>query len=367
MVFERMLVVSDYLDRIKALPITSYAQSLGFTLVRVGRFYSLREHDSVRIDTEKNAFWRNSVFHGRGTGGSGSIIDFAMEFGGYGTAADAIDALASKYGIPKGGRAQPIHRRLPATPKQTPAEEAMEQVTAPITVDSGLKLPPKGENSKAMFHYLIKERNIDLSVVRYLHAKKMIYEDINKNCVFVSGEFACTRGTQGSFMGDISGSDYNQGFFLRGNSNADTLVVTESPIDMMSVMTFFAKNGERYTNYCYLAICGVGKLQSLYRHLESDTGINQILLSLDNDRAGRRATQSAIARLKEMGFEGAIVEHYPPQGKDWNEYISLALEQKQHKSMSEYRTQLARTESLGSTFEKPQPAISWDGTSAMER
>lgn len=54
-----------FLDNIKSIPITDLAQRMGFTLVRRGRYFSLKEHDSVIIDTRKNCFWRNSVFtHG---------------------------------------------------------------------------------------------------------------------------------------------------------------------------------------------------------------------------------------------------------------------------------------------------------------
>lgn len=38
------------------IKITDYAQELGFTLVRKGKYYSLKEHDSVMIDPEKKFF-----------------------------------------------------------------------------------------------------------------------------------------------------------------------------------------------------------------------------------------------------------------------------------------------------------------------
>ena len=91
--------MSTYLNAVKSVPIIDFASRKGFTLFRVGRYYSLAEHDSVRIDNEKNCFWRNSVFFGKGSGGAGSIIDFALEFFSYKNAAAAIAAIASDYGI----------------------------------------------------------------------------------------------------------------------------------------------------------------------------------------------------------------------------------------------------------------------------
>ena len=51
----------DLLLRIKSdVSIIEYAQILGFTPVRVGKKYTLKEHNSVIIDPEENFFWRNA-------------------------------------------------------------------------------------------------------------------------------------------------------------------------------------------------------------------------------------------------------------------------------------------------------------------
>ena len=61
--------------------IVDYASRMGFTVVRRGRYFSLKEHDSVIINPEKNCFWRNSKMGtGRSIGKGGSIIDFVLEF-----------------------------------------------------------------------------------------------------------------------------------------------------------------------------------------------------------------------------------------------------------------------------------------------
>ena len=46
-------------------------------------------------------------------------------------------------------------------------------------------LPEKNDTYKHLFAYLIKARNIDKDIVAEFVDKKMIYEDRNKNCVFV--------------------------------------------------------------------------------------------------------------------------------------------------------------------------------------
>lgn len=42
------------------ISIIEYAAKSGYTLVRKGRYYSLKEHDSLMIDPVKNVYWQNS-------------------------------------------------------------------------------------------------------------------------------------------------------------------------------------------------------------------------------------------------------------------------------------------------------------------
>ena len=81
------------------------------------------------------------------------------------------------------------------------------------------------------------------------------------------------------------------------------------------------KKGERYTNYCYLSLCGTAKLQSLFYHLERDKSIDTVYLAFDNDDTGREAAAAARAKLIDGGFVGAVIDYFPPSGKDWNDYI----------------------------------------------
>jgi len=306
----------SFLDNIKAIPITDYAHRSGFTLVRKGqRYVSLKEHDSVMIDIHKNCFWRNSVFQKGARGGSGSIIDFVMEFKGC-ERNEALRELAIMYGI-EGNKKAPMqtHKAI-----SSPAEIPKRKV-------GDLGLPPKADNSKEVFRYLLKERKIALSVVRYFLAKKLLYQDANyNNCVFVSHKFACVRSTGGKhFAIDVKGSDYNECFFFRPSNAARTLVVAESVIDIMSIMTFFVRENKRYTEYSYLALAGTNKLPSLYYHLKKEKDIDHIMLAFDNDKAGRIAQEAAIEGLRDMEYEGVVEMFLPPSEKDWNEYIKKII------------------------------------------
>ena len=307
----------SFLDNIKAIPITDYAQRCGYTLIRKGnRYISLKEHDSVMIDVFRNCFWRNSTFQKGMKGGAGSVIDFAMEFNGF-DLNKALRELAVMYGIEGDKKTEVTYNKspLPSLPKKRDIGD--------------LALPPKAEGMKEVFHYLLKERKIDISVVRYFVAKKMLYQDAkHNNCVFISHKFGCIRSTSGKkYAFDLEGCDYNECFFFRPSESAKTLVVAESVIDIMSIMTQFVKEKRKYTNYCYLALAGTNKIPSLFYHLEKEKDIDCIMLAFDNDSAGEKATTVALERLKAINYKGCIELYVAPNGeKDWNEYLKKNAE-----------------------------------------
>ena len=85
--------------------------------------------------------------------------------------------------------------------------------------------------------------------------RKMLYQDVRGNCVFLAygadGEpnFATFRGTlsERKFLGDIKGSDYTHDFYV--NNGAEKLIVTESVIDAMSVMSILKGQGVEFQKY----------------------------------------------------------------------------------------------------------------------
>jgi hypothetical protein len=308
-----------FLDDVKAVPIVKYAAQLGFGVVRKGRFFSLREHDSVIIDPDKNAFWRNSVFQVGRQGGAGGVIDFALEFGGCLNVKDAMKDIAERCGAQKAAHLPAANLVGKQGARLAAADEAKP-----------FELPPRGPNNSAVYRYLVDERGIDGNVVKYFLAEGLLYQDDKQNCVFATERFACVRGTRGGFKRDVAGSDYNECFFVdpSAGEQVKTLVVTESVIDMMSVMTrLICKRGaveldlrKAINERCFLALCGINKLASLYYCLDKNPSIERVVLAFDNDDAGRAAYESVAAELslREVRFDKAL----PPSGKDWNECIN---------------------------------------------
>ena len=306
----------SFLDNIKAVPITDYATRSGFTLVRKGKYFSLKEHDSVIIDVEKNCFWRNSRFSKGYKDGAGSIIDFAIEFNGATDAREAMRTIAGLYGI-EGEKVSNVRYEKPFVPQR---ERNFEKKVGEI------ELPEKDNNNRRVYGYLLKTRGIEHSVIKYFLGKKMLYQDKRGNCVFHTGTvFGCLRGTDTNyrFVGDLEGCDYNECFFFRGSNEAKTLIVAESVIDIMSIMSHFCREHKKYTDYCYLALAGTTKLQSVFYHLEQETKngkpLDTVMVATDNDEAGEKAWGIINEELTEKGLK--CVRFASPKGKDWNDFI----------------------------------------------
>ena len=234
------------LEKIKQnIKIEEYARFLGYHTEKIGRYYTLKEHDSVRIDPEKNIFIRNSI------GVGGSIIDFVMHF----------ESLDFKSAVRKLSNEVPIDKSY--------KKESIKKIEKKDENEVILTLPKKDKSMKNVFAYLIKKRCIEQKIVIDMVHRKFLYQDIHKNCVFVSrnnkGElkFICLRGTNTyrKFIADAIGCDYSYGLFL-GN-NADKLLITECAIDGMSIMSLLLLNGNDYLNYDYLALSGCGKAEGV--------------------------------------------------------------------------------------------------------
>lgn len=298
---ENTRIISDIKQ---SIPIHEYAQQIGFTVQRVGNYYTLKEHDSVRINPRKNVFTQNS------TGVKGSIIDFVMHFENLDKAA-AIDKLAKHINADI-KRSANLNQSYP----KYSAEKTYED-------KEPLILPDKAKTMKNVFAYLINTRKIDSQIVNQWVKNKNLFQDTHNNCVFVTfdkngkANFASQKGTNTSkpFQADIKGSDYNCCHFI--NNNAKSLIVCEAVIDLMSVQTILKANGRNLNDYNYLSLNGTTKTHAILNALQSSS-TDTVILATDNDKAG----ELARSQLRELAskFDGNIkfVDYVPKSEKDWN-------------------------------------------------
>ncbi|WRS29020.1 DUF3991 and TOPRIM domain-containing protein (plasmid) [Oscillospiraceae bacterium MB08-C2-2] len=314
-----MSTVSDAIKN--EIQIIEYAQQCGYTLTRAGRQYSLKEHDSIRIDPERNVFYRHS------TGTGGSIIDFAMLIHQVDTA-KAISILRGELTIVPGQSTLPMHKPAPSKP------------TGP------LEMPPKVEGRyKRAIAYLTKTRGIDRAIVLNMIERRQLYEDDRHNCVFIGFDqedktaFGCMRGTstyrKKPFRRDLENSQKEIGFYV--DNGASRLVVCEAPIDSMSFMTLLARNKVNWKKFDYLAISGMC-LETLPYHMARlpQDRLSHVYLATDNDKRGNEMRVSYRNQLEGLEFKGKIIDKVPVQ-KDWNLDLLAAFPREVQQPKQQYQ------------------------------
>ena len=185
-------------------------------------------------------------------------------------------------------------------------------------------LPPKNDNMRRVFAYLLNRRGIDREVLYAFVHKGMIYESADyHNAVFVGFDsngkpkHAHKRGTgsESSYKGNVSGSHPEFSFHWSGQS--DTLYLFEAPIDMLS---FISMQKEGWRQHSYAASCSVSD-RVLFQTLKDNPNIRQVVLCLDSDEPG----QTAAKRIADKLFvRGTASEILVPVHKDWNEDLLAA-------------------------------------------
>ena len=188
-------------------------------------------------------------------------------------------------------------------------------------------LPPKNDNMRRVFAYLLNRRGIDREVLYAFVHKGMIYESADyHNTVFVgfdsngNEKHAHKRGTgsESSYKGNVTGSQPEFSFHWYGQS--DRLYLFEAPIDMLS---FISMQKEGWRQHSYAASCSVSD-RVLFQMLKDNPDIRQVVLCLDSDEPGQTAAKRIADKLFVQGISSEILV---PYHKDWNEDLLAAGKQ----------------------------------------
>uniref|UniRef100_UPI003FEF6A6E DUF3991 domain-containing protein n=1 Tax=Gemmiger formicilis TaxID=745368 RepID=UPI003FEF6A6E len=185
---------------------------------KTDREYCTRTHDSLII-TPANGF-----FHW-----------FSRHVGGN----NAIDYLTKVEGMDFVSAVRLLNEMAPVTVSFQPAKAAPVKPHEPRP----FTLPTPDRNAEAVAAYLM-HRGISPKVLRYCVGSGILYQTTRsncRNCVFVGkdehGVARCAfqRGCQGTFRGDVSGSQKQYGFLISAEDpECDTVEIYEAPIDAMS-------------------------------------------------------------------------------------------------------------------------------------
>ena len=278
-----MTYTQAQIDKANAVDLEKFLQAQGETLVRSGKEYRWKAHDSLTVCGNK--WFRHSQSKG------GFPVDFVMEF--YGKSfPEAVQMLTGE-----------------------PGEVQPETDPAP---SPAFRLPLRNVTNANILNYLTQERKLSPSLVNFFIAAGDIYEDAaHHNVVFVGRDadghprYASSRGINEKFRQDAAGAEKAFGFAHRGTDKQ--LLVFEAPIDLLSFIELFPKNWQQHN---YLSLGGVSG-KALRQFLSERPDVERVFLCLDADKAG----EDACKRLTALLPDTVSVTRIQPFMKDWNDVL----------------------------------------------
>ena len=278
-----MTYTQAQIDKANAVDLEKFLRAQGETLVRSGKEYRWKAHDSLTVCGNK--WFRHSQSKG------GLPVDFVMEF--YGKSfPEAVQMLTGE-----------------------PGEVQPEADSAP---SPAFRLPMRNVTNANILNYLTQERKLSPSLVNFFIAAGDIYEDSSHhNVVFVGRDadghprYASSRGIREKFRQDAAGAEKAFGFAHRGTGKQ--LLVFEAPIDLLSFIELFPKN---WPQHSYLALGGVSA-KALQQFLSERPDMERVFLCLDADKAG----EDACNRLAGLLPDTVSVTRIQPCMKDWNDVL----------------------------------------------
>ena len=279
-----MQYTEEQIARANQTDLVSFLNARGEQLVKSGREYRWKKHDSVTVSG--NRWYRHSQNKG------GYPVDFVMEF---------------------------YHATFPEAVKMLIDEEGEGRKKSCLAPSPDFRLPEKSETNETVIKYLTEIRRLEKDLVEEWIAGGNIYEEKkHHNVVFVGRDadgiprYAHCRGTGGiKYRGDVAGSDKSYGFCHRGEDNQ--LFVFEAAIDLLSFIQLFPKDWKKRS---YLSLGGVSSV-ALMTFLSERPQITSVFLCLDNDHAGNEACEKLAGEIP----DGYRVIRLKPARKDWNEIL----------------------------------------------
>ena len=269
--------------------------------------YTTRTHDSLKISNGKWMWWS------RGIGGK-SALDYLIKVRGM----DFVQAVQTIMG--NGSVSFPTCKNIKSYEEQP------------------LLLPQKSPTTEVVFDYLFG-RGIDYEIINHCLEQELIIESLPyHNAVFIGYDeskepkYAAYRATnQSRIMGDCTGSKKQYSFRLTAE-NTGEVHLFECAIDLLSYATLMKLEGKDWRQFNLVSLAGVyspkQKIEdskvpvTLGRLLEKDKKIRRIVLHLDNDIAGRKATKALQTILSDK-YE--VVDDPPKYGKDVNDFLCKRL------------------------------------------
>ena len=194
-----------------------------------------------------------------------------------------------------------------------------------VTIEDGLRLA-FDKNTRNVESYLIRERHIDAILVHQLIQRKLIFQDIYENACFAgyneNNQLKClsirvTSHYRQPQKLELKGSDKRFTFSLRSKYHNADLIISESPIDILSIACL--ENHKRHKGYFQthkIALCGTNT-KHISKRVEK-LQPKKVWIVCDNDNTGQRLSSKLYSQLhQKYDLKIIQVEH----GKDPNDEL----------------------------------------------
>ena len=309
----------EELSRIKRYPIVEYLERKGIKPVRSTPAYALyhsplraETHPSFKVDTEKN-LW---IDYAEGKGGS--LIDLCMRLEGC-TLLEAIRILGQN--APDITHV-PRRESVQGSSKQESIRQAVSTSGVRRLIEISDTLPPH------LLKYLEEDRCINLEkAMLFLRCISYEVRGLHYQAIgFANQSGGYELRDNGIFKGTIAPKDITPIFADR----AEPVCIFEGFMDFLS---FFSMK-EEVIHHC-LVMNSVSNVAKAIRYL-NDRHLTHIRAFLDNDDAGKRATNDFIR----AGFKVEDMSVHYRNFKDLNEYhVHRVREQLKRQSLKMPQTQ----------------------------
>lgn len=277
------MITKEKIKAARQTDLVTWLQANGYPLKNEGRNHRLEGYGGLVI---KDNMWKQFS-----TKNGGNAIDFLTEILGL-SFQDAVERLVGAEGP------------LPEVPAYRQPEPRHK-----------FTIPAAHPNARRVIAYLTKTRKLPAELVISLIKQKLIWQDIRGNCVFPCLDDECNvvgailRGTLSDirWVGKSPGGDVSAGWVMPGQSG--TLVVTESPIEAMSLYTL--EPGLR--GHTFLALGGL-RWGAIRVKVEKGV-VDKVIIALNPDRWGIEASDAIRAWLQEKEIDTVLLQ---PDREDWN-------------------------------------------------
>lgn len=300
----------------------------GYGVLRVGNAeFSLKEHDSMRINVDKNCYIRNS------DGSKGDAIKILQEYCGL-QFREAVQQLTPEYRDSQTVIKQNADRKIYST--STPQRSIPKEENEVYTLSA--------DNRRAAA-YLQRTRGIDSGIVSELIHNGKVRQDERNNAVFrIFDEQGNWKGAElvgtNTFMEKKfkqSTAETGYGFTI-DIGTPSKVCFFESAIDAIS---YYDLHKDNLKDVALVSLAGVTKTKTLFdtvERMKEQHGISNenIWLCVDRDEAGLKLIKDCKEQLQ--GCKAYITPDV--NCKDWNELLLSvrAKEKEQGRAAQHFRS-----------------------------